>query len=485
MFFTYLRSELLRRRRQALVVALGLGIGIGLVITVTSVTVGVRDAQSTVLHSLYGVGTDITVTQAAERGTGGPQRFDVNPQNRRQQGQNFNRDRLRTAPGQTGIAATSVTTVSKVAGVADASGGLTLTDLKISGQFARSQSGQNGQRNGGAQAPGSGAVPSQSPVSVDSFSVTGVDVTKTATGPLSSSTISSGRAFTAAENNAKSAILSSSYAGQKSLKTGSTLAVAGTTFTVVGIVTPPTGGTSSDVYLPLTQAQTLSDQAGKVTTIYVKASSSSQIPAVKAAIKKALPKATVTTSDDLASQVSGSLSSASSLATNLGRWLSIAVLLAAFLLATLFTVSAVTRRTAELGTLKAIGWRSRRVIAQIMGESLAQSLLGGIVGIALGVGGAALVTAIAPTLTATVGANQTGGGGPGGGPGGGGQRPGGFGRAIASTAHTVDVHLTAPVTAGVIVLAVVLAVAGGLVAGSFGGWRAARMRPAAALRQVG
>jgi ABC-type lipoprotein release transport system permease subunit len=36
----------------------------------------------------------------------------------------------------------------------------------------------------------------------------------------------------------------------------------------------------------------------------------------------------------------------------------------------------------------------------------------------------------------------------------------------------------------VIVLAVVLALAGGLVAGSFGSWRAARLRPAAALSSV-
>ena len=45
-------------------------------------------------------------------------------------------------------------------------------------------------------------------------------------------------------------------------------------------------------------------------------------------------------------------------------------------------------------------------------------------------------------------------------------------------------HLTAPVTIGVIVLAVVLAIAGGVIAGSFGGWRAARLRPAAALAKV-
>ena len=45
-------------------------------------------------------------------------------------------------------------------------------------------------------------------------------------------------------------------------------------------------------------------------------------------------------------------------------------------------------------------------------------------------------------------------------------------------------HLTAPVTITAIVAAVGLAILGGLIAGGFGGWRAARLRPAAALSKV-
>jgi ABC-type lipoprotein release transport system permease subunit len=48
----------------------------------------------------------------------------------------------------------------------------------------------------------------------------------------------------------------------------------------------------------------------------------------------------------------------------------------------------------------------------------------------------------------------------------------------------VLVHLTAPLQPGAVVFAVVLAIAGGLIAGMFGSWRAARLRPAAALRRV-
>ena len=38
--------------------------------------------------------------------------------------------------------------------------------------------------------------------------------------------------------------------------------------------------------------------------------------------------------------------------------------------------------------------------------------------------------------------------------------------------------------AGAVALAVILAIAGGLIAGSLGGWRASRLRPAAALARV-
>jgi putative ABC transport system permease protein len=157
------------------------------------------------------------------------------------------------------------------------------------------------------------------------------------------------------------------------------------------------------------------------------------------------------------------------------------VLAAAFGLASLLTVAAVSRRVREFGTLKALGWRNRRILSQIMGEALAIGLIGGAAGVALGFGGAALVQALAPPLTATT-PTASGPAGPGGaaGPGGG----GGFARAAASTAHTVSVHLTAPVTIGAVLLAVALAIAGGLVAGSFGGWRAVRLRPAAALTRV-
>ena len=71
MFFTYVFRELRRRHRQALLTALGLAVGVALVVAVTAYAAGVGKAQDQVLQSLYGVGTDITVSQQQKMDQGG------------------------------------------------------------------------------------------------------------------------------------------------------------------------------------------------------------------------------------------------------------------------------------------------------------------------------------------------------------------------------------------------------------------------------
>jgi ABC-type lipoprotein release transport system permease subunit len=458
MFVTYLLRELRRRMRQAIFIALGLALGVGLVITVTAAAKGVSDSQGTVLQSLYGVGTDITVTQSPTAGSGAPQHFNFSGGLSSGSSTNETRDIL-AGGGMGTLKSSAVTTAADQKDVSAAVGALVLNDMKLSGTF--------GENRGGSGGGGS--------LSTSSFTVTGVDPSDDSLGPLASGTVSSGHNITSAEADDNVAVVDSDYAKSESLKVGSKVTVAGKSFTVVGIVQAAQGVTDADVYIPLARAQSLANMSGEVNTIYVSAASAADINPVSTEISKALPSATVTTSSDLASEVTGSLSSASTLANNLGKWLAVAVLAAAFALASILTVSAVSRRVREFGTLKAIGWSSRRIIRQIMGEALVIGVIGGAVGVAIGYGAAAIVQAVAPPLTAST---TTGAAGPGG------SGRGGFARPAASAAHTVSVHLTAPVTLGTVALAVVLAIVGGLLAGSFGGWRAVRLRPAVALSRL-
>jgi len=468
MFSVYVLRELRRRMRQAIFIALGLALGVGLVIAVVAAANGVSASQATVLKSLYGVGTDITITQEPAAGSGGGPRFSFQGSDSNQKSTNVSQDVL--ASGGLGtIKSSAVAAVSGLKDVSAAVGALTLNDMKVSGTFS-SRGGSDSSGGGGGGGGSLGGA-----FSASSFSVTGIDPSDDSLGPLSSGTIISGHAITTAEADDNVAVVDSDYAKSEKLKTGSTITVAGKSFTVVGIVSAGEGVTDSDVYIPLARAQSLASMPGEVNTIYVSAASAANISAVSSEIARALPTATVTTASDLASEVTGSLSSAASLARNLGKWLAVAMLAAAFCMASILTMSAVTRRVREFGTLKAIGWSGRRIVRQVIGESLVIGLIGGIAGIAIGYGVAAIVAAVAPPLTATTSAAGGGGAGPG---------PGGLGRTAASAGHSISVHLTAPVTLSTVALAVALALVGGLVAGMFGGWRAARLRPAAAMSRA-
>ncbi|MFI6338106.1 ABC transporter permease [Streptomyces sp. NPDC050535] len=487
MFGIYLKRELSRRKKAALVIALGLALGIALVITVNSVSAGMQQAQDKVLTSLYGLGTDMTVTKAQAAPTDGESgrpnfEFDAGSDS----GDTQSSDRVMTSGGQA-LKASLVSTVAKQAGVANAVGALSLNVTKVDGSFTQgtAESSTSGSGSGSQQgAPGGGQSTGQPRVQggganfdVNSYSVAGVDVTDQDLGPLATSKITSGKTFTTSQTNSKVAVVSASYAKENKLTTAKTITISDTKYDIIGIATPDSSESTTDVYLPLKQAQTLGDSAGEVTTIYVTATDSKQIDTVKATIQKNISGTTVTTSADLADTVSGSLSTASNLATSVGKWLSIAVLIAAFLVAALLTSSAVSRRVREFGTLKALGWPSRKVTRQVVGESIVNGLLGGALGIGIGLAAAYTVTAISPTLTAELGSTAGSGGG-------GGRMGGGGGPGQQATASTMDIALSAPVSLTTIALAAGLAIAGGLIAGAMGGWRASRMRPADALRSV-
>jgi len=485
MFWTYLRRELRRRARQAILIALGLALGIGLVITVTAASSGVQNAQAAVLHSLYGVGTAVTITEPPKQGAGGGVTFGFRQQvkdaggGQIAAGTKIDDNELQNTQYGT-LSAAQLAQTGRQPHVTGTAGALSLTDITVTGTVP-------------AITAGHGGGSFSSSFSTSTFTVDGVGVTPTGAsqsgpgqaglGPLGSAAVTSGRAFRPSDANADVALADAGYATANKLKTGSAISVGGTGCSIVGLVDVPQSGSPPDLYMPLARAQAIAKTGtaslkGEVNTVYVAADSAADIPAVQHELTRLLPGATVTDASDLASQVTGSVGNAASLADNLGKWLSVAVLVVAFLLAILLTMSAVSRRVREFGTLKALGWPSVRIVAQVMGESLAIGLAGGAAGVGLGYAGAAVVGALAPRLSASTGAPPA-------------ATPSGVGLAgklaeqVASAgSHTVYVTLTAPVTLSVILLAVALAIAGGLLAGMFGGWRAARLRPAAALARV-
>jgi ABC-type antimicrobial peptide transport system permease subunit len=486
-YVSYMLSELRRRRGRTILTALGLAVGVALVVTVTALSTGLDRAQAKVLKPLTGVGTDISVTRPIRftggnanggfagprltpqerdqlRSENGPRRFGFG--NLGKPGTHFSRDSF-VSTSQLTFAQSRVAQTRALAGVRNAAGGLTLSAVHIEGTVPSSTQG-----GGGFGGPPAGGQLGPRNIDVSSISVAGVDQTHPGLGGVTSGQLQRGRYFSRA-GSTQEAILDIGYARRKNLGLGDSITLGGKTFKVIGLARTPLGGQSSDVYVKLAVLQKLADRAGRVNALYVRAASSADVNTVAASVRKSFPGASVTTAKDLADRISGSLVDAKNLTSKLGTALEIVGLLAAFLIASLLTLSSVTKRIRELGTLKALGWSQRLVVRQVTGESMLQGLLGGVLGIVLGIGGAALVGAFAPSLTATVASAAT-------------QGPrlfGPFGQGSIAPSST-SVALTAPVSVGLLVLAVGLAVVGGLLAGAVGGLRAARLRPADALRHI-
>jgi ABC-type antimicrobial peptide transport system permease subunit len=486
-YVTYILAELRRRSGRTILTALGLAIGVALVVTVNALSSGLDRAQDKVLEPLTGLGTDMSVSRPIDFSSsddGGPGGFPNLSDEEREQlqkenggarfglrdlgepGSKFSRDDF-VSTAQLSFAESNVSKISKLDGVRAAAGGLTLNSIHIEGTVPEDAP----QERGTFVAPGPGTNVGPRNIDATSLTVSGVDETHKALGAITPGQITSGRYF--GSTDAQEAILNESYASREDLDVGDTVTLGGKKFTVIGIAETPLGGQASDLYVKLSQLQKLSGRVGRVNTVYVRAKSADGVSAVASAIEKTVDGASVTTADDLADRVSGTLVDAKNLAGKLGTALVIVGLLSAFLIASLLTLSSVTKRVRELGTLKALGWPQRLVVRQVTGESLVQGLLGGALGVVVGVACAVAISAAGFSLEATVASAAS-------------QGPrfnGPFGQGAVSSDST-DVALDAPVSFTLVVAAVGLALLGGLVAGAVGGLRAARLRPADALRHI-
>jgi ABC-type lipoprotein release transport system permease subunit len=315
--------------------------------------------------------------------------------------------------------------------------------------------------------------PPQTDIASTTYTAAGIDPAHPDQGPVTSAQLTSGRFLPATATT--DVLANVAYANSHQLKVGSTLPINGSTYHVVGLVNPTLSGNTADLYFPLATLQKLATQSGRVNMVLVRVDNAKDVDAVAAAVRKALPGAQVVTTKALADQVSGSLSDAKKLTDRFGGVLVALVLLAAFIIAVLLTLSAVAKRVREIGTLRAIGWTRGRVVRQLLSETMGIGIVGAAIGVGLGALVAVLVTHYSPSLTATKPVVP-------------GQGSSSLSRLLdinSGAGTTLHVPLSVPLHTTTLLLGVGLALLGGLLAGAAGGLRAARLAPAVALRDLG
>jgi ABC-type lipoprotein release transport system permease subunit len=221
---------------------------------------------------------------------------------------------------------------------------------------------------------------------------------------------------------------------------GDSLRLGGSTFRIVGIYETGDGLEDAAAVVPLVEAQSLALQPRRVSMFYIKLRDPDEEDRLRTKVERRFPDLSISTTSGFVDQeqMLGILDGAAMGVAGL------AVVIGGIVMANTLYMS-VFERTREIGLLRSLGWRRRRVLFLILGESLTLSLLGGLTGIGLGV-------------LAVFALDRS-----------------------SSTLSMFGSHLTP----GLFVRAVVTVVVLGLVGGVYPAWWASRLLPVEALRYEG
>ena len=226
--------------------------------------------------------------------------------------------------------------------------------------------------------------------------------------PILPTNITSGRTLEAGDSGA--VVISENNANQWGVTVGGTVNILGQNFKVVGI-----HGTSgivdmATVYMSLSDAQAITNNAGNVTTLKVFVNNADNIDKVSTDITIEHSNIQISTSQSLVSQLSGLQSASEKQLQEAQNTMNqtqstataeiIIAIVAGGAIILFLMLYTVRERTKEIGTLKAMGASNMTILGQFLVEGLLLSLIAGVVGIAIGlVGATTLSTMLLPHVT--------------------------------------------------------------------------------------
>jgi len=287
-------------------------------------------------------------------------------------------------------------------------------------------------------------------------------------------TITSGEAFDGTSNELI-ALVGSDLATKNALTVGSTFTAYGETITVKGIYETGNAFQDSGAIFPLATLQTLTDQAGAVSSVIATVNSSDNVASTVAALETSLGDDADITSD--AENAAASVESLQGIASLTTAGV-IAASIAGALVTILLMFLVVRERRREIGVMKAIGGSNRSIIGQFIVEGLTITVIGAIIGLALGVLVSGPMTTSLVSNSASSTTSETAAEGRPGGMGG----PGGAFRGASAQLNTNLTQVTASLTPQIFASAVGITLLIALLGSAIPAWLTARIRPAEVLR---
>ena len=173
---------------------------------------------------------------------------------------------------------------------------------------------------------------------------------------------------------------------------GDTMQISGSSYRIVGIYETGVSYEDSSSVMSLPEAQRVFKKPNQVSFYGIKLSDPSQTETVRQQIELHYPQVSVTRSSEFGEKTNDMQSFRSM--TDALSFVAILVGGVGMMNAMLMSVY---ERTREIGTLRALGWRRRRVVWMIVREAILLSLLSGVAGIIFGIG-LGLLIALEPTM---------------------------------------------------------------------------------------
>lgn len=325
-----------RNKTRTALAVVGIAVGIMVIVALGLVTSGL---QSSTQSTLTAGSAEITISQAGSSNEFGSSSGSINP--------------------------SRVDDIKSISGVKDTAGILSTT-VSLDGSASSDQAGTS---SGQAFGSGGGII------------ITGIESNKL---NIEGITSVNGTIF---NDNANEIIVGKSFAENQNKSVGDSVTLFDQTFKITGIYETGNFMTDAGAFMSLTKLQNITAQNQtsnntEISNILVKVTDNANVTEVSQAIEDAYPnELSTTTAAEQAERINSALNVIDS-----ASW---AISLLAIFIGGVGVINTmimtVFERTREIGVLKAVGWKSRRILGMILGESIVITLIAGVVGTIVGI----------------------------------------------------------------------------------------------------